>query len=65
MILGIGVDIESIESFKKVCSNENFIRLVFSKREVDYCRGKTNPTLHFAGKFTAKEAVIKAFPTPL
>ncbi len=65
MILGIGVDIELIEGFKKTCSSENFINLVFSKREIDYCMGKSNPAMHFAGKFTAKEAIIKAFPAPL
>ena len=60
MVLATGVDIESVERFKNLQTNENFINIVFTKKEIDYCRGKSEPCISFAGKFCAKEAVIKA-----
>ena len=57
-----GVDIvdvarikESIEKYK-----ESFLDKVFSKDEQHYCFSKSNPYIHFSGKFAAKEAVIKS-----
>jgi len=61
MILGIGTDIEEIKRFKKV--SKNFLSLVFSKKEIEYCNSKKEPSLSFAGKFCAKEAIIKAYKT--
>ena len=60
MVSGIGVDIESIKRFKKSCFNERFLNLIFTNREIKYCKNKNNPHINFAGKFCAKEAVIKA-----
>lgn len=37
-----------------------FLERVFSKRERDYCSRKKDPRICYAGKFAAKEAVIKA-----
>ena len=57
-----GVDIvdvarikESIEKYK-----ESFLDKIFSKDEQHYCFSKSNPYIHFSGKFAAKEAVIKS-----
>ena len=33
---------------------------VFTENEASYCKSKANPSIHFAGKFSAKEAVKKA-----
>lgn len=63
MILGVGVDIEKISRFRKV--SENFLKLVFSKKEIQYCKNKKEPFISFAGKFCAKEAVIKAYPNKI
>ena len=60
MVSGIGVDIESIKRFKKSCSNKRFLNLIFTDLEIKYCKNKSNPYINFAGKFCAKEAVIKA-----
>ena len=60
MISGIGIDIESVNRFKKQEKNRNFLNLVFTKREIDYCRKKKPSYASFAGKFCAKEAVLKA-----
>ena len=45
--------------------NENFINIIFTKKEIDYCRAKSEPYISFAGKFCAKEAVLKAVNTKL
>lgn len=60
MILGVGVDIESIKRFKKSYKNKNFLNLIFTEEEIKYCQSKKEPCISFAGKFCAKEAVIKA-----
>jgi holo-[acyl-carrier protein] synthase len=59
MILGIGTDIELIERFKKR-DNKRFFELVFTEKEREYCEKKKNYEVHYAGKFCAKESVIKA-----
>ena len=45
----------SIEKYKT-----KFLDRVFSIEEQEYCQSKTNPPIHFAGRFAAKEAVIKS-----
>lgn len=60
MISGIGVDIESITNFKKSYKDKHFLDLIFTKEEIKYCQSKKEPYISFAGKFCAKEAVIKA-----
>ena len=61
-IIGIGVDIESINRFKNIPFelNERFYRRIFTPFEIEYCLKKKNMYSHFAGRFAAKEAVIKA-----
>ena len=60
MISGIGIDIESIKNFKKSYKDKHFLDLIFTKEEIRYCQSKKEPYISFAGKFCAKEAVIKA-----
>ncbi len=56
-----GVDIVEISRFKKVfLASEGFVSDIFSGREREYCLSKRNPYLHFAGRFAAKEASLKA-----
>jgi holo-[acyl-carrier protein] synthase len=43
--------------------NEAFVERVFTRGEIAYCRSKRNPSHHFAGRFAAKEAVLKALGT--
>ena len=60
MVLATGVDIESVERFKSLYTNDHFINLIFTQKEIDYCMNKSEPHISFAGKFCAKEAVLKA-----
>jgi len=57
----VGADIEQVERFKKNLGNSGFLESVFTPAEISYCEAKAEPHLSFAGKFCAKEAVIKSF----
>lgn len=61
-IKGIGVDIEEVGRFRKLPykGNQSFYKNIFTPLEVKYCLSKTDPVQHFAARFAAKEAVIKA-----
>jgi len=39
-----------------------FLERWFTAREIDYCSRKAVPSRHFAARFAAKEAVVKALP---
>ncbi|KAJ2229840.1 beta subunit of fatty acid synthetase [Coemansia sp. RSA 485] len=56
--LGVGVDIELIEDIN--VENETFVERNFTLAEQLYCRSRPNPHASFAGKWCAKEAVVKA-----
>jgi holo-[acyl-carrier protein] synthase len=58
----IGIDIEEISRFskKKFDKNCNFYKKIFTAKEIEYCMNKKNPYQHFAVRFCAKEATIKA-----
>ena len=57
-----GVDIVDVTRIKKSIENykEKFLDKIFSKDEQSYCFSKSNPYIHFSGKFAAKEAVMKS-----
>ena len=56
-----GVDIVEISKFKKIfTTHKDFVTDIFSDGERDYCMSKKNPHIHFAGRFAAKEASLKA-----
>ncbi len=61
-IVGIGVDIERVERFAHFVNGRNdpFLQRVFTVGELAYCFGQASPAEHLAGRFAAKEAVIKA-----
>jgi holo-[acyl-carrier protein] synthase len=61
MILGTGIDITDVERIAvRVERDSGFRELVFSKQEIDYCVDKGFPAEHFAARFAAKEAFLKA-----
>jgi len=65
MIHGTGVDIIAIsriqQSMEKYAGK--FEERLFTPGEVDYCRSKPDPSKHFAGRFAAKEAILKSLGT--
>lgn len=62
MIYGIGIDLVDVQRIERALRRwgERFERRVFSDREVDYCRKRARPSIHYAGRFAAKEAFIKS-----
>lgn len=56
--MAVGVDIEDIERFKN--KPEHFFERIFTQLEIEYCLKYIHPESHFAVRFCAKEAVIKA-----
>ena len=63
-ILGIGIDIEKIKRFQKLpfIGNQSFYRKIFTDKEINYCLSFKDPFPHFAVRFSAKEALVKALP---
>ncbi|HVZ79515.1 MAG TPA: holo-ACP synthase [bacterium] len=63
MIVGTGVDLIEIErvKFAHEKHGERFIARLFTPAEAAYCLRKKDPYPSLAGRFAAKEAVIKAF----
>jgi len=57
-----GIDIVDVARIKNSIENYKgkFLNKIFSEEEQSYCFSKANPYIHFAGKFAAKEAVIKS-----
>ncbi len=67
MIHGTGVDIIEISRIKKSMDRYagKFEEKIFTPQEIEYCRSQANPSKHFAGRFAAKEAVLKSLGTGL
>ena len=65
MIIGIGNDIVEISRIKAIMEKykDRFLNRVFTSYERDYCQKRKEPAIHFAGRFAAKEAVVKALGT--
>ncbi len=63
MIVGLGVDLIEIERVKQahLKHGQRFIERLFTRGESEYCLRKSDPYPSLAGRFAAKEAVIKAF----
>ena len=64
-ILGIGTDIVECLRIAKMIEKhgELFINRVYTEHEIDYCRQRRAATQHYAGRWAAKEAVLKALGT--
>jgi len=64
-ILGIGTDIVEVGRIEKLLTDkrEEFLARVFTQTETEYCRTKARPAVHFAARFAAKEAFMKAIGT--
>jgi len=60
MIIGIGIDLVSIKKIAKCVKSEAFRRKVFTSTEIKSCEAAANVAEHYAGKFSAKEAFMKA-----
>ncbi|HKB10936.1 MAG TPA: holo-ACP synthase [Vicinamibacterales bacterium] len=64
-IIGLGIDITEIDRITDTIERygERFLRRIFTDGEVSYCMRRRIPAIHFAGRFAAKEAAMKALGT--
>lgn len=60
----IGIDIVAVGRIAALMHDggTTFLERWFTPHEIDYCLGKAVPSRHFAARFAAKEAVVKALP---
>ena len=64
-IIGLGIDATDIPRIAATLERygERFMHRIFTDGEVAYCRRRRVPAIHFAGRFAAKEAAMKALGT--
>jgi len=67
LISGIGIDIIEVARIEKQLGRvqERFLRRLFTDREIAFAGRKRFQALHFAARFAAKEACLKAMGTGL
>ena len=58
----LGTDIIDIKRIRKniALKKATFLNKIYTKQEIEYCKIKADPAMHFAGRFAGKEAVKKA-----
>jgi holo-[acyl-carrier protein] synthase len=61
---GVGTDIVAVARIAALMRDRGaaFLERWFTAREIDCCSAKAVPSRHFAARFAAKEAVVKALP---
>jgi holo-[acyl-carrier protein] synthase len=64
-IIGLGLDATDIPRIAATIERygDRFLHRVFTDGEVEYCTRRKEPAIHFAGRFAAKEAAMKALGT--
>jgi len=64
-VIGIGTDIVDCARIAKMIEKhgELFICRVYTDLEIGYCSSRKEATQHYAGRWAAKEAVLKALGT--
>lgn len=61
---GVGVDMLEIARMERALERHpSFARRVFTDEERAYCEGTARPAEHYAARFAAREAVLKALGT--
>lgn len=64
-VFGIGTDIIECLRIAQMIERhgELFINRVYTSSEIDYCSSRKAATQHYAGRWAAKEAILKAMGT--
>jgi holo-[acyl-carrier protein] synthase len=67
MIYGTGIDIVDISRFERFVAEDNvpLFQRLFTVGEIEYCAAKRKSAQHYALRFAAKEAFLKALGTGL
>ncbi len=61
-IVGIGIDILKIDRVAKVPNFERFTEYILTKNEIETMKKSRDEIQFLASRFSAKEALIKAYP---
>jgi holo-[acyl-carrier protein] synthase len=68
VIVGVGVDLVQVSRLGRLLEGalgERFLQRVFTEAERDYCESHAAArVVHYAGRFAAKEAMVKALGAP-
>ena len=66
MIVGVGIDLAEIVRFRVLLDKwgEKFTKRIFTQIEREYADSKGLPEQHYAARFAAKEACLKALGVP-
>lgn len=59
----VGVDLVEVARITRLAARPVGLASILTVRELDYCCSRKRPDEHVAGRFAAKEAVLKAFGT--
>ena len=64
-IIGVGIDATDISRISDAIDKygDRFLRRIFTDGEMAYCNRRRVPAIHFAARFAAKEAAMKALGT--
>lgn len=66
MVLGLGIDLIEVQRIERSLGRqEGLCERLFCPGEIAYCQEKRYPHVHFAARFAAKEALLKALGTGL
>jgi holo-[acyl-carrier protein] synthase len=60
MIVGTGIDLVSVSRLAEKTKDRAFVEKIFSADEITYCESSTKKEQHYAARFAAKEAFLKA-----
>jgi len=65
MVKGVGIDIIEVARIKSMMEKygDKFFKRILTDNEINYCKSFPNAELHFAGRFSSKEAYSKAIGT--
>lgn len=65
MILGTGVDIVVVSRIAQSIERhgDRFLNRIYTSSERAYCDGMREPAIHYAARWAAKEALLKAIGT--
>ena len=65
MIIGLGTDIVEIVRIGRMIERhgELFLNRIYTPTEVQYCQRRKHANEHFAGRWAAKEAIMKTLGT--
>ena len=64
-VVGIGTDIAEVHRIAEMVEKHGdlFLNRVYTEREIAYCKPRKSIHQHLAGRWAAKEAVLKAMGT--